>query len=120
MKPGKKVNIRITYVTTLESDNGVLRFVLPTTIAPRYRPTSSLKSGSDKGPKIGKAPYSLKVTVNVETASEIVELNSPTHRIKKTESQKNQAQVTLADEETELNSDFLLLIKVKATFNYFN
>jgi len=43
MKPGKKVNIRITYVTTLESDNGVLRFVLPTTIAPRYRPTSSLK-----------------------------------------------------------------------------
>ena len=35
----KSVTIVITYISELESEQGVTEFVLPTTVAPRYVPT---------------------------------------------------------------------------------
>ncbi len=41
---GSGAKIRITYVTELKVEGGEIRFYLPTTIAPRYIPTSDTSS----------------------------------------------------------------------------
>src|SRR5262245_57891856 len=38
LPPGKEALLKITYVTELDVDNGSLRFVIPTTVSPRYAP----------------------------------------------------------------------------------
>jgi len=44
LTPGLEVKIRITYVAQLEQEDGVVRFVIPTTVAPRYTdPTFSVR-----------------------------------------------------------------------------
>jgi len=41
---GLGAKIRITYVTELKVEGGEIRFYLPTTIAPRYIPTTDTSS----------------------------------------------------------------------------
>jgi hypothetical protein len=41
LPPGKEVLLKITYVTELDVDSGALRFVMPTTVSPRYAPSRS-------------------------------------------------------------------------------
>src|SRR5688572_27376636 len=38
LPPGKEVLVKLTYVTELAVDEGRLRFVIPTTVSPRYAP----------------------------------------------------------------------------------
>jgi hypothetical protein len=40
--PEKTATIKLTYLTELTLDGGSLRFLLPTTIAPRYVPPQDL------------------------------------------------------------------------------
>ena len=38
LPPGKEVTVKLTYVTELAVDEGRFRFVIPTTVSPRYAP----------------------------------------------------------------------------------
>ena len=64
-----------------------------------------------EGPKAHKVSYTLQLNVAVETQSKISEIRSPSHKID-SKLNGNQATVALATKETELNSDFVLYVKV--------
>jgi hypothetical protein len=81
--PGQSVQIRVTYIQILEAERpGTYRFLLPTTVAPRYTPpppASALPAAaSEAKAKDSKQPaaatlldYALTIEVELEMASEV-------------------------------------------------
>lgn len=53
---GSGAKIRLTYVTELKVEGGEIRFYLPTTIAPRYIPSSDNSSAAADLAKINYTP----------------------------------------------------------------
>eukprot|EP00027_Filamoeba_sp_ATCC50430_P010934 CAMPEP_0168546528 /NCGR_PEP_ID=MMETSP0413-20121227/3547_1 /TAXON_ID=136452 /ORGANISM="Filamoeba nolandi, Strain NC-AS-23-1" /LENGTH=1128 /DNA_ID=CAMNT_0008576713 /DNA_START=165 /DNA_END=3551 /DNA_ORIENTATION=+ len=109
----QKVTIRIQYVTPVEQNEaGEFRFVLSTTVAPKYTPPSSLQSQNENEDPmlVSKVPYKLAVNMDIEMTSSITDITSPTHDIT-VNTNKNKATVAL--KEAELNSDFVILFRQK-------
>jgi len=112
--PQQSVVIRMTYVQELElhADRG--RFVIPTTISPRYVPAQQLETASAaellhiNPPRVlGTLPYGLTVRVDIATSSPILGLESPSHPIRFT-LQDGRAQVELVGENIQFDQDFVL------------
>ncbi|CAF1412354.1 unnamed protein product, partial [Didymodactylos carnosus] len=62
LPPGKECHVKIQYVTELELiDENFIRFVVPTTIAPRYNPSLGHLQSPDKTKSeyVQKTPYSM-------------------------------------------------------------
>jgi Ca-activated chloride channel family protein len=114
LPPGKSVKITITYVAQLETEGESLRFVLPTTIAPRYTPPD-LQATSPKLVDIElekEVPYKLTVQLNIQTVSDIQSIQSPSHSIQPT---INGSNAKLKLENVKMDSDFVVLISETAT-----
>eukprot|EP01105_Mastigella_eilhardi_P026814 TRINITY_DN7916_c0_g1_i1.p1 TRINITY_DN7916_c0_g1~~TRINITY_DN7916_c0_g1_i1.p1 ORF type:complete len:1257 (-),score=266.49 TRINITY_DN7916_c0_g1_i1:1194-4448(-) len=112
---GKTVVIRITYITLLECEEGVKRFFLPMTIAPRYAPPVLQQAPQERveGPKAAHVGYRLQLH-GVVKASEAVPVESitcPTHHVTITKQSPTETAIKLADPDTEMNADFVLLVK---------
>jgi hypothetical protein len=116
LNPGKTVKIRITYVTQLEKESDAYRFVLPTTVAPRYMPPEQRAKGKQRadapvGAKNSRTvPYALRIAINAEFGVPIASIESPSHEIVSTIDGRT-AKVGLKHEETEMNGDLVLYIK---------
>ncbi len=116
--PGKEAIVRITYVAELGLEGDDLRFVLPTTISPRYAPLEDRKGvgRSDaeavNPPLAWKVPYGLELTVRLEMPSTIRGLESPSHPIA-IDFDGASATVRLSERRTELDRDFVLLVKLQ-------
>jgi hypothetical protein len=115
--PGKQVLIRITYVTELGFEGDALRFVLPTTVSPRYAPAED-RTGVGRSPAEAvnppvawRVPYGLELSVQLEMPCDISGLESPSHALA-TELHGNRATVQLGGRETALDRDFVLLIRL--------
>jgi len=125
LSSGQTVVIKITYVTELkhDSENEKIRFVLPTNIAPRYG-SSEFSSSSNDG-KILKADvvsysnqanYDLDLTVTCRMTSIIQNIESPSHKIStemNIDGNPKISKITLAEQITYLEKDFILVIKSK-------
>ena len=123
--PGQTVVIKITYVTELkhDSESEKIRFVLPTHIAPRYG-SSEFASFNNDG-KILKADavsytnevdFYLDLAITCRMTSIIQNIESPSHKIS-TEMNIDEnpkiSKITLAEQITYLEKDFILVIKSK-------
>jgi Ca-activated chloride channel family protein len=114
LPPGRDAIVRITYVRELEVDGGLLRFVLPTTVAPRYAPASDRtgigRSDADalNPPLDIRVPYGLDLTVGVSIPA-IERIESPSHPIAMSMA-GGKTTVTLAAASTVLDRDFVLAI----------
>jgi len=118
LKPKQTVHIKLTYVTELNSgnENNKVTFVLPTVIAPRYgKNSSSSDSKIIKGnPKYSdNVDYTLDLNIELEMNGKIKSIESPSHEINKTISEKNnnEAVVTLKSKKVYLDKDFILTIE---------
>ena len=83
--PKQQVTIRINYITSVEQNEAdIFRFVLPTTVAPRYSPplpTEAPLNNNDPTVTQSQLPYKLSLSMDIEMISSISEISSPTHEI---------------------------------------
>ena len=126
LTPQQTVVIKITYVSELkhDSENERIRFVLPTTIAPRYGSSheSPLNPESNDGKVLvpGNVPPVLNATLTVEVTcrmtSMITSIESSSHLIT-TElnigGDNKVAKIQLAEDVGYLEKDFVLVAKSK-------
>jgi len=117
--PGKEVAVRLTYVTELPREGSAVRFVLPTTVSPRYAPDEDRKgvgrtpAEALNPPLAWEVPYGLTLTVDIEMPTAIRGVESPTHPIA-ADLAGTRATVRLGERETTLDRDFVLDVRLDA------
>ena len=107
--PNEKIIIEISYVETLKYEDGVYQFVFPTVVGPRYIP-SSVTDANKISPPVAetRAGHDISIEVNLDAGVPIEEIRSKSHEIQTINLNANAAKVTLKDENTIPNKDFIL------------
>jgi len=89
LQPGSQCHITISYVSELDllhsSNKPTIRFVIPTTIAPRYSPShkSIASPGGTQAKYVQAVPYTIEFTCQVEKLDQnVASISSPSHPIK--------------------------------------
>ena len=113
--PGKECHIVISYVSELSLvENGSkIRFVIPTTIAPRYNPEKggiSAPAGTAAN-YVQTAPYTISFRCQVEKSA-VARLSSTTHPIQVDLNQQDVYVITFAQQNTHLDRDILVDIEL--------
>jgi len=115
LAPGTEVEIEVTYVAELPFEGESIRFMLPTTVSPRYAPPED-RVGIGRSPEAAlnpprarEVPYGLMLTATVSASSRIRRIESPSHPIA-VETDGDRAVVTLSQERVALDRDLVLLI----------
>jgi Ca-activated chloride channel homolog len=113
--PGDEIKVELRYMELLVPEDHVYEFVYPTVVGPRY--TTKTEAGAadtDKwvqNPYLheGQAPpYTFGLNLQLTSGVPIAKLTSPSHEVKIKYSGKTAAEVTLKDEKTGGNRDFVL------------
>ncbi|CAF3973383.1 unnamed protein product [Adineta steineri] len=111
LPPGKECEIVISYVTELNLvENGTkIRFVIPTTIAPRYNPgIGSISSPAGTTSKyVQYVPYTIDFHCQVEKVG-ISSINSTSHPVQMDLSKQDFYIITFSQQNTSLDRDTLL------------
>jgi len=106
--PGEKVLIEISYVETLKYEDGVYEFVFPMTVGPRYIPGSVQDAAKIKPPVAESRPgHDISIEVNLNAGVPVEEIRSTSHQIEQVNISPSNAKVTLKDEKTIPNKDFV-------------
>lgn len=117
VKPGQEVEIEITYAAMLNLEGDAIRLLLPTTISPRYVPSSTpAEVGQPDGERVNpptraRVPYGLELEVKIEGEGGVRGLESPSHAVR-ARIEEDGATVTLAQDKPALDRDFVLLIEL--------
>jgi len=115
MKPGSEVVLSITYVTELAAEGHAARFTLPTTVSPRYAPSSD-RTGV--GPTAAEAlnppvamdvPYAFTFEMDVTMNGVIRGVQSPSHPIE-VEQDGMRARVRLAQRNAPMDRDLVVVV----------
>jgi len=115
LPPGKEALVRLSYVTELEREGDDIRFVLPTTVSPRYAPAEDrvgvgrTPAEALNPPVAWSVPYGLELVAHLEAGSAIRSVESPTHPIS-VELDGARGTVRLGGRETALDRDFVLRV----------
>jgi hypothetical protein len=119
LPPGKEVLLKLTYVSELSIGDGAVRFVVPTTVSPRYAPAED-RSGVGRPdsealnpPVSWTVPYGLELAVRLAMTGIIGRIESPSHPIA-IALNGGQATVTLSQREAALDQDFVLTVEAPA------
>jgi Ca-activated chloride channel homolog len=119
LPPGKEVTVRLTYVTELSVDERRLRFVIPTTLSPRYAPIEDhtgvgCPDAQRLNPPVAlSVPYGLSLSVRVAIPGGITCIESPSHPIA-VKMAEREATVSLGQQDAALDRDFVLAIEAQA------
>jgi Ca-activated chloride channel family protein len=125
--PGETVKVVISYVETLKYEDGLYEFVFPMVVGPRYIPGEPAgQSGTGWAPDTDRVPdasritppvappgtragHDISVQVGVNAGVPIKKIRSVLHKVEiKSIEGSPRAQVSLADEDTIPNKDFIL------------
>ncbi len=107
--PGERVIVEIGYVETLKYEDGAYEFVFPMTVAPRYIPDSVVDAAKISPPVAETRNGSdISVEVNLNAGVPVEEISSSSHDISQVNFSPNVAKITLKDEKTIPNKDFIL------------
>jgi Ca-activated chloride channel family protein len=109
--PGDKILIEISYVETLKYEDGQYEFVFPMTVGPRYIPKSvNPTDAKNITPPIAEtrngSDISIEVNLDAGVPTEAIYSNS--HPIAVTNLNPNSARISLREEKTIPNKDFIL------------
>jgi len=118
VNPGQSITIEIDYVAPLSREGQALRFVLPTTVSPRYHPSSTdAQQRADQervSPPVAlRVPYGLTMTIDVALGAPIRRIESPGHPLAITLDGAT-AQLTFSSERVALDRDVVILIEPAA------
>ena len=127
---GEQVRITISYVETLKYEDGSYEFVFPMVVGPRYVPGSAAgvpvsNKGNGFAPNTDRVPDASRITpqpvpegmrvghdisldVTLDAGVPIDGLSSKTHEVNVERPDDHRARVTLKDEATIPNKDFIL------------
>ena len=115
LPPGKEVLLKLTYVTELTVDGDSIRFVIPTTVSPRYAPAQDCvgigrpDSQTLNPPLMWQVPYGLDLRVQLSMSQAISRVASPSHPVA-VAMNGERATVTLSQRDAALDRDFVLLV----------
>jgi len=121
IKPQSTVIIEISYITLLDSHGRELRFCLPTTISPRYTPSSQKdREGIPESDRVNpifvrEVPYGLTINVNIHGGKSISSIESSSHTVK-TSFSGDDTTITFTSEKAAMNKDFILTIVYEKDF----
>jgi Ca-activated chloride channel family protein len=113
LPPDKEVLLKITYVTELTVDTGALRFVIPTTVSPRYAPqvdraaVGRPDAETLNPPLAWHVPYGLELSARIAMPGGAARIDSPSHPIVLATNDSAMV-VTLAQRDVALDRDFVL------------
>src|SRR5580765_2667437 len=107
--PGESVIVEISYVETLKYEDGAYEFVFPMTVAPRYIP-GGVKDAAKISPPVAetRAGHDVSLEVNLNAGVPVEEIRSTSHAIDQVNMSPSVAKITLRDEKTIPNKDFIL------------
>lgn len=116
LAPGGEVTLELRWVAALDVEGEAFRFMLPTTVSPRYVPRAPLPEvGQPDHERINperwvSVPYGL--TLGVELTGPITRVESPSHPIRTTfpTPSSPHLKVELAHDEVALDRDFVLVL----------
>ena len=109
--PNEKIIIEISYVETLKYEDGNYEFVFPMTVGPRYIPASINKSDAQKiSPPVAKerAGHDVSIEINLNAGVPVEAIRSNSHEITTINTNANSAKISLKNEKTIPNKDFVL------------
>src|SRR4029453_17861319 len=116
LPPGKEVLLKLTYVTELTIDGDSMRFVVPTTVSPRYPPPQDQVGGGRPDsqtlnpPLMWQVPYGLDLRIQLSMSNTIRRIESPSHPVAMTLNGER-ATVALSQRDVALDRDFVLLVE---------
>ncbi|HEX6124968.1 MAG TPA: VIT and VWA domain-containing protein [Pyrinomonadaceae bacterium] len=107
--PGEKIVVEISYVETLKYEDGAYEFVFPMTVGPRYVP-GSVKDAAKIKPTYAaeRTGHDISLEVNLNAGVPVEEIRSASHDIQQLNFAPNSAKITLKNEKTIPNKDFIL------------
>jgi len=127
IEPGKQIDIHITYFHTLRYVDGVFEFHFPMVVGPRYNPSgyrdgvgaAAAGTPGSSGQKTEVqflrpeeiSAHDIALEVDVDAATGIEEVASPTHAIQVERPSPVRARVTLNPHDRIPNKDFVLRFK---------
>jgi len=115
LEPGQEMVVELAWVMELGWEGEALRFVLPTTVAPRYAPAEDrVGVGQSEAEKLNpptafEVPYGLHFAAEVEVPGGLAGIESPSHPLRWTPRGEG-ATVELSHETAAMNEDLVLLI----------
>jgi Ca-activated chloride channel family protein len=115
MKPGSEVVLSIAYVTELAAEGPAARFMLPTTVSPRYAPASDqtgvgpTPAESLNPPVALDVPYAFTFEMDVTMNGVIRSVQSPSHPIE-VEQDGTRARVHLAQRNAPMDRDLVIVV----------
>ncbi|CAF3506661.1 unnamed protein product, partial [Rotaria sp. Silwood2] len=112
---GKECHISISYVSELDlvKDGSTIRFVIPTTIAPRYNSNvGSISSPANTTSKyVQQSPYTIEFCCRIEN-NNVARVSSPSHPIQIDLNQSDVYVIEFAQENTHLDRDIIIDIEL--------
>jgi Ca-activated chloride channel homolog len=113
--PGDEIKVELKYMELLVPEDHIYEFVYPTVVGPRYT-TKTAEGAVDtdkwvQNPYLheGQAPpYTFGLNVELTSGVPIASVTSPSHEVAINYSGKTAARITLKDEKTGGNKDFVL------------
>ena len=124
--PGESIKITISYVETLKYEGGSYEFVFPMVVGPRYVPgTATGAQGNGFAPDTDRVPDASKITpkpvpdgmraghdvsleIDLDAGVPLDSLSSQTHEVVVERPDDHRARVSLKDQATIPNKDFIL------------
>jgi Ca-activated chloride channel homolog len=125
--PGQNIRITISYVETLQYEDGSYQWTFPMVVAPRYVPAGSpqpeapadVKQQTNASPisptyapEGTRAGHDISLEIDLDAGVPIVGVNSESHETEVQQVNENRAVVRLKDHATIPNKDFLLTYRV--------
>jgi Ca-activated chloride channel family protein len=113
--PGDEVKVELKYLELLRAEDKVYEFVYPTVVGPRYSKLPETEAPDTEkwvaNPYLhqGQAPpYTFGLKVDIQGGLPLTKLTSPSHEVDVTYTNPKAAQVTLKDNKSGGNRDFVL------------
>jgi Ca-activated chloride channel homolog len=115
--PGQGIRITISYVETLQYEDGVYEWTFPMVVAPRYIPatdqqTDASPNSPTNAPVETRGGHDISLEIDLDAGVPIVAVNSQSHETEVQQLNEKRAVVRLKDRATIPNKDFLLTYRV--------
>ncbi|WP_437959316.1 VIT domain-containing protein [Sorangium sp. So ce119] len=121
--PGEETVVEVAFVQALKADEGALRLMVPTLVAPRYipgapqgdrtghgvqEPTDAVPDADRISPEIARVDYGITVDIVFDLGRDVA-IESPSHAIEVRREEAHRQRVSLRNDRAALDRDIVLL-----------
>ncbi|WP_437638388.1 VIT domain-containing protein [Sorangium sp. So ce854] len=121
--PGEETVVEVAFVQALKADEGALRLMIPTLVAPRYipgapqgdrtghgvrEPTDAVPDADRISPEIARVDYGITVDIVFDLGRDVA-IESPSHAVEVRAEEGHRRRVSLRNDRAALDRDIVLL-----------